>query len=80
MSSLDVARRLDRLRFSAADAWCDPRHQSLTATIDWSFRLLADPNRHLFARLSVFSGGFDLEAAHGVCASAALSRMTPSTC
>ena len=68
MSSLDVARRLDGLRLltgGARDA--TPRQQSLAATIDWSYRLLTDGEQALFMRLSVFAGGFDLEAAHGVC-------------
>ena len=68
MSSLDVARRLDTLRLlsgGARDAL--PRQQSLVATIDWSYRLLTEAEQALFMRLSVFAGGFDLEAAHGVC-------------
>ena len=68
MSSLDVARRLDGLRLltgGARDA--TPRQQSLAATIDWSYRLLTEGEQALFMRLSVFAGGFDLEAAHGVC-------------
>jgi predicted ATPase/DNA-binding SARP family transcriptional activator len=68
MSSLDVARRLDGgrlLRGGARGAL--PRQQSLTATVDWSYHLLAEPEQALFARLSVFAGGFDLDAAHGVC-------------
>jgi predicted ATPase/DNA-binding SARP family transcriptional activator len=69
MSSLDVARRLDTLRLlSGGSRGAPPRQQSVTATIDWSYRLLAEPERALFARLSVFAGGFDLDAAHGVCA------------
>ena len=44
-----------------------PRQQSLAATIDWSYRLLSEPEQTMFARLSVFAGGFDLDAAHGVC-------------
>jgi predicted ATPase/DNA-binding SARP family transcriptional activator len=68
MSSLDVARRLDTLRLlGGGSRGALPRQQSVTATIDWSYRLLADPERSLFARLSVFAGGFDLDAAHGVC-------------
>ena len=69
MSSLDVARRLDGgrlLRGGARGAL--PRQQSLTATVEWSYHLLAEPERVFFARLSVFAGGFDLDAAHGVCA------------
>ncbi|WP_234834677.1 BTAD domain-containing putative transcriptional regulator [Mycolicibacterium stellerae] len=68
MSSLDVARRLDRLRLlsgGARDAL--PRQQSLIATIDWSYRLLTEAEQAMFIRLSVFAGGFDLEAAHSVC-------------
>jgi predicted ATPase/DNA-binding SARP family transcriptional activator len=68
MSSLDVARRLDTLRLlSGGSRGALPRQQSVTATIDWSYRLLAEPERSLFARLSVFAGGFDLDAAHGAC-------------
>ena len=68
MSSLDVARRLDTLRLlGGGSRAAQPRQQSVTATIDWSYRLLAEPERSLFARLSVFAGGFDLDAAHGVC-------------
>ncbi len=67
MSSLDVARRLDSLRLlSGGSRGALPRQQSVAATIDWSYRLLAEPERTLFARLSVFAGGFDLDAAHGV--------------
>ena len=69
MSSLDVARRLDRLRVLSGGArGAHPRQQSVAATIDWSYRLLAEGEQALFDRLSVFAGGFELEAAHGVCA------------
>lgn len=69
MSSLDVARRLDRLRLlSGGPRGSHPRQQSVTATIDWSYQLLSQREQELFSRLSVFAGTFDLEAAHGVCA------------
>ncbi len=69
MSSLDVARRLDRLRLLSGGArGAHPRQQSVAATIDWSYRLLAEREQTLFDRLSVFAGSFDLEAVHGVCA------------
>jgi len=42
-----------------------PRHQTLRATVDWSYRLLSDQERELLARLSIFSG-FDLASAQAV--------------
>ena len=44
-----------------------PRQQTLAAAIDWSYRLLDDRERVLFERLSVFQGGFGLEAVQSVC-------------
>jgi predicted ATPase/transcriptional regulator with XRE-family HTH domain len=43
------------------------RQQTLRATIDWSYQLLALGERTLFARLSVFAGGCTLEAAEAIC-------------
>ncbi|MCW3054008.1 MAG: putative ATPase, partial [Chthonomonadales bacterium] len=48
------------------------RHQSLRATIEWSYDLLPADLRRLFARLSVFRGGWTLEAAETVCGDEAL--------
>src|SRR5262249_30654118 len=44
-----------------------PRHQTLAALVGWSYDLLAEPERALFNRLSVFAGGFGLDAAEAVC-------------
>lgn len=44
------------------------RHQTLRATIDWSYNLLSANEQALFKRLSVFAGGWTLEAAESVCA------------
>jgi predicted ATPase/class 3 adenylate cyclase len=43
------------------------RHQSLRLAVDWSHELLDEPQRTLFARLAVFSGGCSLAAAEAVC-------------
>ena len=43
-----------------------PRQQTLRAAIDWSYDLLAPPERALLQRLSVFAGGFALDAAEAV--------------
>jgi tetratricopeptide (TPR) repeat protein len=45
----------------------EPRHQSLRAALDWSYQLLPPEVRQFFARLSVFRGGWTLEAAEAVC-------------
>lgn len=44
------------------------RHQTLRAAVSWSYQLLGEPARVLFARSSVFHGTFDLAAAEAVCA------------
>lgn len=44
-----------------------PRHQTLRAAIDWSYELLDEQEKTLFARLSVFQGGRTLEAIGAVC-------------
>jgi predicted ATPase/DNA-binding CsgD family transcriptional regulator len=45
-----------------------PRQQTLRATIDWSYELCSPQERVVWARLSVFSGGFDLDAAEQIVA------------
>ena len=44
------------------------RHKTLRASIDWSFNLLLPKERRFLQRLSVFAGGWTLEAAEAVCA------------
>ena len=42
------------------------RHQTLQAAVDWSYELLSDAEREVLDRLSVFAGGFALDAAEAV--------------
>jgi predicted ATPase len=44
------------------------RHQTLRAAVDWSYDTLGEAERVLLRRISVFAGGFTLEAAEGACA------------
>jgi len=71
MSLAQIAARLDqRFRLlTGGSRNAMPRQQTLQATVDWSFGLLAPPERSTLTRLSVFAGGFDLEAAEAVCVS-----------
>jgi len=52
------------------------RHQTLLAAVDWSYQLLNPPERTLLRCLSVFRGGFHLEAAQRVCG---LTPLSPET-
>ena len=61
-------RRLeDSLKLLTGGRTADPRHRTLRATLEWSHELLSEPERVLFRRLSVFAGGWTLEAAEEVC-------------
>ncbi|GAA1969467.1 AfsR/SARP family transcriptional regulator [Kitasatospora viridis] len=51
-----------------------PRQQTLRAVVDWSWELLDDRERAVLRRLSVFAGGWTLEAAEQVCADGSLVR------
>lgn len=58
-------QRLNLLGGGARDL--PSRQQTLRSTIDWSYQLLSEPERQLFARLGVFVGGWSFEAAEDVC-------------
>ncbi len=76
MTAQQVAVRLDdRFRLlSAGSRTALPRHQTLRAVVEWSWDLLAEPERVLWRRLAVFPGGATLEAAEEVCAGPGLDR------
>jgi predicted ATPase len=70
MSLAQLADRLaDRFRLlrSSARGAVVERHQTLRATVEWSYRLLKEDEQVLFDRLSVFVGSFDLDAVEAMC-------------
>jgi predicted ATPase/class 3 adenylate cyclase len=69
MTPAELARRLERsfAVLGAGRRGTLPHQQTLRATIDWSYQLLAEPEQRLLARLAVFAGGCTLEAAETVC-------------
>ena len=73
LPAAEIARRLDdRFRLlTGGPRTAEARHRTLRATIDWSHDLLMEPQRVLLRRLSVFRGGWTLEAAEAVCAGGA---------
>ena len=77
MSLAQVAARLDqRFRLlTGGSRNAMPRQQTLQATVDWSFGLLSGQERETLTRLSVFAGGFDLEAAEAICPSAEVDAL-----
>jgi predicted ATPase/DNA-binding SARP family transcriptional activator len=70
LSLEQIAVRLtDRFRLlTGGSRTALPHQQTLRASIDWSFDMLSGVERLLFGRLSVFSGGWTLEAAENICA------------
>jgi predicted ATPase/DNA-binding CsgD family transcriptional regulator len=63
------ARLSDRLGLLTRGSRARPaRQQTLRASIEWSHELCTGPERLLWPRLSVFAGGFELDAAEGICA------------
>ena len=63
-----LERFADRFeKLTSNDPRTSKRQQTLQATIEWSYNLLSESEKLLFARLSAFSGGFDLKAAEEVC-------------
>ncbi len=83
VEALGVTQLLDRIddRFGllgGGDRLAPSRQQSLAATVEWSYRLLDEPEQRVFRLVSLFPGPFTLEAAEAVAgegASAAVLRL-----
>jgi predicted ATPase/DNA-binding XRE family transcriptional regulator len=70
-----IAQRLDdafRL-LSNGSRTAPARHRTLRAAIDWSYRLLSETEKLLLERVSIFAGGFSLDAVETVTAGGALA-------
>jgi predicted ATPase/DNA-binding SARP family transcriptional activator/DNA-binding CsgD family transcriptional regulator len=79
MGALAVEQVAQRLETSldvlkGASRSADARQRTLRATLDWSHDLLSEEERTFFGRLSVFAGGWTLEAAEIVCSGDGIER------
>jgi non-specific serine/threonine protein kinase len=76
LSVEQIALRLtDSLKLlSAGRRTASKRHRTLKGTLDWSYELLSAPERKMFCRLSVFAGGWTLEAAEAVVAGSGIEK------
>ena len=77
----DIAQRLDQ-RFSLLSGGKRrgvARHETLRAAVDWSYELLDDEERTVLTLVSVFAGGFTLEAAEAVADEATRSDLVVDT-
>jgi predicted ATPase len=76
-----AARLDDRFRLlSGGPRTALPRHQTLRATLDWSYELLPPSERVVLRRLGVFAGGITLESASAVAAQADISAAEVVEC
>jgi predicted ATPase/class 3 adenylate cyclase len=69
LSVADINKRLnDRYKIlTGGDRTLQARQQTLRALVDWSYDLLEENEQVLLARLSVFAGGFDVNAIEAIC-------------
>ncbi|GIK40504.1 MAG: serine/threonine protein kinase [Chloroflexota bacterium] len=76
LSAAQIAERLDDALalLTRGSPLAARRQQTLRATLDWSYELLAPPEQILLRWLAVFVGGFTLEAAEEICSDEMLER------
>jgi len=76
LSASQIASRLDDrfLLLTGGSRVALPRQRTLLATMDWGHELLSGKERASFRRLSVFAGGFTLEAAEDICTGDGIER------
>ena len=72
LRALSPEEILDRLSsryglLTRGDPTAPARQQTLRASMDWSYELCSVHERTMWARLAVFTGGFELDAVEGVC-------------
>ena len=69
MTPVEILERLeDRFQLlTSGNRTADERHQTLYAAMAWSYELLDEPEKTLFRRLSIFTGGWSLESAEAIC-------------
>jgi predicted ATPase/DNA-binding SARP family transcriptional activator len=64
----EISTRLDdRFRLLVSGDPMLPRHKTLRAALDWSYHLLSEAEQSLLRHLTVFLGGWSLEAAEAIC-------------
>ncbi len=77
LSVEQIAARLDDVfrLLTGGSRTAMPRQQTLAAAIEWSYNLLSNPERALLSRLSVFAGGWTLDAAEQICAGDGIAQL-----
>ncbi|MDQ6780637.1 MAG: tetratricopeptide repeat protein, partial [Candidatus Eremiobacteraeota bacterium] len=78
LSVQQLSQRLDeRFRLlTGGDRAALPRQQTMRAAIEWSYELLSEEEKTLFRRLSIFQGGWTLEASVAVCSDESLDEFS----
>lgn len=76
LSPAQIRDRLgERFRLLTGGSRAKERHQTLRNAVQWSYDLLSDTERVVLGKVSVFAGGFTLEAAESVCAGGAVDPL-----